>query len=114
MEVEEVPIPLYAADFAWKVSYKVLPPHRIKLGVFLKELDEGLLVKAVGKGSNAARAGILKEDLLLQLDGQPITGQDDMVARLQLKQIGDQVTLKLLRNGNALEFKVTLTQDADP
>ena len=110
MEVEVVPIPLYAADFAWKVSYKVLPANRIKLGVFLKELENGLLVKNVGEGSNAAKAGIQKDDVLLQLDGQQLSGQNDLVDRLQLKKIGDKITLKLRRNNKHIEVQVSLYQ----
>lgn len=34
MDVKSVPIPLYAADYAWKLAYKVLPENKIKLGVF--------------------------------------------------------------------------------
>ena len=37
MTVEKVSIPLYLADFAWKLDYKVLPENRIRLGVRLKE-----------------------------------------------------------------------------
>lgn len=111
MEVEEVPIPLYAADFAWKVLYKVLPKDRINLGVFFEELENGLLIKAVQKGSNAAMAGIQKDDVILQMDGQKITGKDDFVEWLQLKKIGDQISLKLWRAGNKLNLEITLAQN---
>ncbi|MFQ5673072.1 MAG: ChaN family lipoprotein [Nitrospinales bacterium] len=108
MEVKNVPIPLYAGDFAWKISYRVLPPNRIKLGIFLQELDEGLLVRQVGKDSNADRAGIQKDDVLIRLDGRKIIDQDDLVDRLQLKQIGGRATLTLRRGGQDLDVEVTL------
>jgi len=110
MEVKNVPIPLYAGDFAWKVAYRVLPPNRIRLGVFLQELDAGLVVKEVGKNSNAARAGIQKDDVLIQLDGKKIVDQDDLVDRLQLKEIGGRATFKLRRGGQELDVEVTLAE----
>ncbi|MEC7641389.1 MAG: ChaN family lipoprotein [Nitrospinota bacterium] len=114
MEVEEVPIPLYSADFAWKITYKVLSSNRIRLGVFLEELDEGLRVKGVGKDSNAARAGIQKDDVLMQLDRMPLNGQKDLVERLQGKKIGDHATLKLQRAGHIMEVTVSFAENAAP
>ena len=55
-----VSIPLLASDFSWKVSYIVPPSNRIKLGVFLEELEIGLKVLKVENGSNAERMNLQK------------------------------------------------------
>lgn len=110
MNVEHVPIPLYAADFAWKVSYKVLPENQIRLGVMLKEDTGGLRVTGVGENSNAERAGILKDDLLLKLDGEPIGDVDDFVERLQKNKFGDTLSLHIRRGEGEQDLNVLLQE----
>ena len=97
MDVKNVPIPLYSADFAWKLPYEVLPKNKVKLGVFLEELDEGVLVKSVKEYGNAANAGVEKGDVLLRLDGNTFTGVDDLVGRLQKVGLGGKAILSLRR-----------------
>jgi len=110
MKVEHVHTPLYSADYAWKVPYKVLPKSRIKLGVFLTEEDVGVRVQSVGKNSNAQRAGILAGDLLLQADGKNIIDVEQMVRLLQSKNFGDRVKLHLKRDDAERELEVILLE----
>jgi len=100
MKMKNVSIPLYASDFGWKVSYIVPPPKRIRLGVFLEELENGLKVLKVGKGSNAERMNLQKDDVLLALDGNELTDVEDLAAQLQKYNFGDTVRLKIER-GNS-------------
>ena len=58
MEVEKVSIPLFAADYAWKVDYKV--PDNVRLGVRLAKKNAGVVIMEVMQNTNAERAGILK------------------------------------------------------
>ena len=92
-----VSIPLLASDFSWKVSYIVPPPNRIKLGVFLKELDNGLKVLEVEKGSNAERMNLQKDDVLLELDGNEVASVEGLAALLQTHNFGDTVRLRIKR-----------------
>jgi S1-C subfamily serine protease len=108
MKVEHVHIPLYSADYAWKVAYQVLPKNRIKLGVLLAEEQVGLRVRSVVKNSNAERAGILAGDLLLQADGKKIIDVEGMVGFLQTRNFGDEVSFRLRRNTAEQVVKVTL------
>lgn len=110
METEEVSIPLLAADFAWKLEYKVSPANKIKMGVYLEELDRGLSVKSVANNSNAYRAGILKEDVLLALDGIEIANLEDFINRLQEKNFGDHTVVKILRNSSEIDIEVLLSE----
>ena len=95
-----VSIPLLASDFSWKVSYIVPPPNRIRLGVFLKELENGLKVLEVEKGSNAERMNLQKDDVLLELDGNEIASVEDLATQLQKHNFGDTVHLKIMRGGS--------------
>jgi uncharacterized iron-regulated protein len=108
MTVEHVSIPLYAGDFAWRLEYKVLPENKVKLGIQLKESEQGVSVLFVGENSNAQNAGILTGDVLLALSGKNIQGVDDLVTRLQNFAIGDQVTIRLKRGMEEMDVDVLL------
>jgi len=95
-----VSIPLLASDFSWKVSYIVPPANRIRLGVFLKEMENGLKVLEVEKGSNAERMNLQKDDVLLGLDGNELSDVEGLAAQLQKHNFGDTVHLKIERGGN--------------
>ena len=112
MKVKKTSIPLYSADFAWKVSYLVPPPNRIKLGVFLEELEKGLKVLSVQKDSNAERMTLRKDDVLLALDGLELTDVEDLAGQLQKHNFGDTVTLRIRRGES--EQKVSGTLQATP
>ncbi|MEE9258446.1 MAG: ChaN family lipoprotein [Nitrospinaceae bacterium] len=112
MDVKHISIPLYAADFAWKVSYKVLPENKIKLGVMLTEEFGGLLVTAVGKNSNAEKGGILKDDVILKLDGMKADDIEKLVDRLQKKKFGDTVTLHIRRGNEKIDMELLLHEPA--
>jgi uncharacterized iron-regulated protein len=105
-----VSIPLIASDFSWKVSYIVPPPNRIKLGVFLEELENGLKVLKVEKGSNAERMNLQKDDVLLALDGNELTDVEDLAAQLQKHNFGDTVHLKIVRGGSEQEISGVLQE----
>lgn len=113
MKVEHVSIPLYAGDFAWRLEYKVLPENKVKLGVQLKESESEVRVLFVGKNSNAEKAGILTEDVLLALSGDNILGVDDLVTRLQTFKVGDRATIRLRRGMEEMDVDVLL-QEATP
>jgi predicted metalloprotease with PDZ domain len=114
MDVKEVSIPLYAADFAWKIPYKILPPNRIKLGVGLEELEQGARVRSVTENSPAAKAGIRKNDVFLIVDGQAVGDVDSMVERLQTKNFGDKIAIKLRRDETEMTVEAVLQKPEEP
>ncbi len=110
MKVEHVSIPLYMADFAWKLDYRVLPENKIKLGVQLKEEAAGVSVTWVSDLSNARRAGIQVGDVLTAMNGQAIGGVHDLVERLQTFRLGDKTVFSLTREGKDMEVEVHLKE----
>ncbi len=83
----------------------------------------GVLIEAVVQGSPADKAGLrgsykpvningrsvlIGGDIIMGIDGQPVKTLDDLVGYLQQKRAGDQVTLKILRQGSKVNVKVTL------
>jgi uncharacterized iron-regulated protein len=107
MIVEKVSIPLYSSDYAWKVEYKVPGQNKVKLGVRLaQEKGGGVRIKSVGKNSNAHNAGMKTGDLLLSMDGEPLSGVDDVLELLQSKNFDDRSTFQLQRNNKSLTVEV--------
>jgi uncharacterized iron-regulated protein len=104
MVVEKVSIPLYAADYAWKVDYKV--HDNVRLGVRLAQRKEGVTIMAVTQNSNADTAGIVKGDLLLSMDGKKLTRVEEVLEQLQNKSFNDHSTFQLRRDGKELNVDV--------
>ena len=57
--------------------------------------------------SPASRAGIHVGDLILEIDGHPMTGVSDLLKLLQHEVIGSPLTLVLLREGKERKRQVT-------
>jgi len=92
------------------VSYIVPPSNRIKLGVFLEEVESGLKVLKVEKDSNAERMNLQKDDVLLALDGNEVTDVEDLAARLQKHNFGDTVRLTIERGKSEQEISGILQE----
>ena len=71
---------------------------------------DGAIVREVVAGSPALRAGITAGDVILEINQNPIKTPDDVVEQIARSSVGDQVTVKLLRQGKEIEIKVTLAQ----
>ncbi len=103
-----------------KITYAFLGVRYVLVDEQVKQkynlsVDYGALVLsgdngevAVTRGSAAEKAGIQENDVILQLDGNPITRQNTMAALIQRYSPGDTVTLRILRAGREIEAKVTL------
>jgi S1-C subfamily serine protease len=63
------------------------------------------VVEVVG-GSPAARAGLRPEDLILDLDGTPVNGVDDIQRLMDGELIGKKVTVTAVRDGRALPVEL--------
>ncbi|MFK7767068.1 MAG: S1C family serine protease [Mariniblastus sp.] len=81
---------------------------RAYLGI-LGETDVGRVrIRSVIKGSPAAVAGMLKEDVILQMDGKPIDKFDDVLDVLTTRKPGEKVVAKLNRYGSLMSVDVRL------
>lgn len=79
-------------------------------------VDYGILVSkgatssdlAVIPGSPANKAGIVENDIVLELDGKKLDEDQDFAQLIRQKQVGDTVTLKILSKGNEKTVQVKL------
>lgn len=110
------------ASIAWKAAQGLLEHGRMKRGyigiagqpVRLAEhqrvagREEALLVSGVIDEGPAAAAGVLVGDVILALDGQPITSPEDLLDLLARDRVGKAATLRILRGGMPQELLVTV------
>ena len=81
--------------------------HPVKLPEAVAEAagqDHGVLVHGIEPGSNADKAGVLQGDVLLSLDGQPISSPWQLATVLGGK-VDTEVVLRLARAGAISEIK---------
>jgi serine protease Do len=70
----------------------------------------GALVAEVTPGSPAAKAGIERGDIILELNGKPVNEPDDLSLHIAQTAPGSTVHLKLSRNGQTRDVNVTLDE----
>ena len=110
------------ASIAWKTAATILEhggARRGYLGVAVQAVrlsadaaarESAVLATAVTAGSPAARAGVIVGDVLLDLDGQPVTSPDDLLDLLHTDRVGRPLTLRVLRGGAPADLTVTLEE----
>jgi len=95
---------------------------RAMLGVFLAELtpeiaegfglgrtDQGVIIRDVQDGSPAARAGLKRNDVVVEFDGQSVTELQKFRIRVADTPIGRSIPVTVLRDGKRESLSVTLT-----
>ena len=96
---------------------KVRRPY---IGITGMDLDEetakandlvvGIYVKAVDDFSAAEKAGVKPGDVIIEADGQKITTMDELNELKNKHKIGEQMTLKVNRDGQERDLTVTLDE----
>ncbi|HEY2015633.1 MAG TPA: M28 family peptidase [Bryobacteraceae bacterium] len=74
------------------------------------EGTKGVKFADVREGSPAAKAGFKAGDVMVEFDGKPIQNLYDFTYALQAKKAGDEVKVKVLREGKSVEAPVLLTK----
>ena len=86
-----------------------LPPHaRVRL-----ERQSGVEVVEVASGSPAERAGLRAEDLIVELDGQPIERVDDVQRLMNYDAIGRTLQARVLRGDRFLDLELAPVELAE-
>ena len=81
------------------------------LGVGLAAREDGgqgAIITDVQSGSPAEKAGIVVDDVVLAVDGEPIDGQAGLVAAIRDAVPGQTVKIEIFRDGKRLTFEATL------
>lgn len=73
-------------------------------------LPQGAYIAAVTPNGPAAKAGIMKGDVITKVNGTSVQNSADLVHALYQYNVGDKVTVTLLRNSQTKVVQVTLGQ----
>ncbi|NRF67875.1 Do family serine endopeptidase [Aquincola sp. S2] len=110
-------------DVALKVRDQIVATGKAqhaRLGVSVQDLNQplaesfglkrpdGALVAGVEPKSPAAAAGLKSGDVILQIDGEPVSQAGNVSSRIGLSQPGQKVKLKLWREQAERDVEVTL------
>lgn len=78
------------------------------LGVVLAEDEDRVRFEGIPEGGPAAKGGLKAGDVLLSIDGKAIESAEELRATLSRKKPGDVVTVRVERDREKKEMKVTL------
>ena len=78
-------------------------PRRLQLAAGLSQGSSATIVSSE-PGSPANRAGLLSGDMIVRLDGEPVTGADDLIRLLTGERIGKPIEIDVLRLGKPRTF----------
>jgi serine protease Do len=73
-------------------------------------LPMGALVQTVTPGSCAQKAGIQKQDIIVNVGGYDVENINDLGRALRKFDAGDKVTITVYRSGNQVQLSVTLDE----
>lgn len=68
-----------------------------------EQVSKGLLIRQVDEASPAYESGIRRGDIIYEMDGIPIHGAKDALAKIYALKVGDVLKVKLFRSGKFYE-----------
>ena len=96
------PIPFQKADRGGS------GPPRAVLGISVGPAEGGVGIAGVVDGGAAAKAGLKAGDVIVQIGERKVTDLRGLRIALRRANIGDKLTVRVLRDGKTLEIEVTL------
>ncbi|HEX8670011.1 MAG TPA: Do family serine endopeptidase [Allosphingosinicella sp.] len=97
-------------------------PQRGYIGVSLQQLDEdiaeslgipknqGELIRSVTPGGPAARAGIEQGDVVVSVNGQPVTPDQSLAYLVSRQPVGSRIPLEVIRNGQRRSVTIAVAE----
>lgn len=79
------------------------------LGIGGTTHEKGVLVTEARRNTGAAAAGIVKDDVITSLDGQPVKDFDRLTARIAQYEPGREIEVTILRGKEKLTKRVALS-----
>lgn len=85
-------------------------PRKQKLGIKIQDTEDGVGVKVLGveSGSAAEKAGLQKDDVVIEIADAKVNNTDEAREQLQENAEKNQYTIKANRNGKTISFEVTI------
>ncbi|MGE5123963.1 MAG: S1C family serine protease [Acidobacteriaceae bacterium] len=73
-----------------------------------RDQEQGLLLVSVESGSAAEAGGLIVGDILVAIEGQPVTNHDELMVYLTGQAVGNAITIQVLRGGQPISVSVTV------
>ncbi len=97
---------------------KVIRPY---MGIYLQPVDKdianyldidprGIVVVGVEPGSPAAKAGIIKYDVITKINEKPVNNYDELQTILKEHKVGDTIMLEVVREGSKMDVSLNLAE----
>lgn len=77
------------------------------------QLPQGVLVVLISQGGAAQNSGIKSGDVIVEFDGEEIETDDKLIELIDSKKPGDEVKVKVYRDGEYKSFDVKLTEASE-
>ena len=113
-------IPINSAKPIYEQLIQYKKVKRPYIGISGRDLDEktakannlvvGVYILSIDEFSAAEKAGLKIGDVITAIDGKTISTMDELNEVKNTHNIGDEVKLKIYRNGNEKEISVTLQE----
>jgi serine protease Do len=87
------------------IEYQMITENQ---AMFYDDLEPGVLVRRVVDGSPADEAGLQRLDVIVEVDGEPIT--QSFANIIQSYEIGQEMKMTVLREGEKIELVATLEE----
>lgn len=81
-------------------------PRRFALAADVDNTS-GAMLTSVDQSGPAAAGGLMRDDLVIALDGEKVTGVDDLIRLLTAEKIGRSASIAMVRLGKLRRFEVT-------
>jgi serine protease Do len=75
--------------------------------------SQGVIVQSLEPDGAASEGGVKERDVILSVDGKEVNAANELQTIIARKHPGDQVTLKIFRDGNVVTKNLTLRSRAD-
>ncbi len=95
------------------VQPRTIAPPVGYIGIQMLPHADGVRIDLVLANSPAEKAGLRVNDIIVGLNGQPVTEQDSLREAIQKNPVGTEINLKVLRAGQPMEFQIQLADRKD-
>jgi S1-C subfamily serine protease len=96
------------------VSAQTIPvPRRLAVAAGIAN-KFGAMITAIEDGSPAAAAGLKRRDIVTGLDGEAVTGIDDLIRLLNVERIDRSLAVNALRGAEVVTIEVTPVERREP
>jgi putative serine protease PepD len=114
-------------DYAFGIAEQIIKgesPSHAQMGVSMITVNdqiaqrfglnttEGAYVNSLVPGGAAEKAGLKEGDVIIKVDGEPITSSSDLVLAIRAHNPNDQATVTYIRDGKEETATVTLGSDS--